>query len=35
MIVVEHDNFMNLLAKCSEDKRMVIPQGFNTSLYYI
>ncbi|KRE46518.1 DinB family protein [Paenibacillus sp. Soil724D2] len=31
---VEHDNFMNLLAKCPEDQRMVIPQGFNTSLYW-
>ncbi|KQX68145.1 DinB family protein [Paenibacillus sp. Root444D2] len=31
---VEHDNFLNLLAKCPVDKRMVVPEGFNTSLYW-
>ncbi|WP_219836595.1 DinB family protein [Paenibacillus sp. R14(2021)] len=31
---VEHDNFMKLLAKCPEDKRTAIPEGFNTSLYW-
>ncbi|UNJ81438.1 hypothetical protein (plasmid) [Metabacillus dongyingensis] len=29
---VEHDKFLDLLSKCSEDKRM---EGFNTSLYCI
>ncbi|MDR6550117.1 DinB family protein [Paenibacillus qinlingensis] len=31
---VEHNNFMNHLAKCPEDLRKVVPQGFNTSLYW-
>ncbi|WP_286166395.1 DinB family protein [Peribacillus frigoritolerans] len=31
---VEHDRFLDLLSKCSEDKRMVVPEGFNTSLYW-
>ncbi|MDU0200992.1 MULTISPECIES: DinB family protein [Paenibacillus] len=31
---VEHDNFLKLLAKCPEDQRKTIPDGFNTSLYW-
>ncbi|MGO4276100.1 DinB family protein [Paenibacillus sp. TAF58] len=31
---VEHDNFIKLLAKCPEEQRLVIPKGFNTSLYW-
>ncbi|MFJ5761138.1 DinB family protein [Neobacillus sp. NPDC093182] len=31
---VEYDKFLDLLSKCSEDKRMVVPEGFNTSLYW-
>lgn len=31
---VEHENFLKLIEKCPEEVRMVVPEGFNTSLFW-